>query len=194
MPTTFSTPTCSILLLAGGRGLRVGGQDKGLLPWHGEPLIAHLQRVARPFTDDLIISCNRNAAQYASYADRLVCDPQGDFPGPLAGLCAGLGKARHEWLLVLPCDVPGVDSALIAAMLDAAAQHPHSPLMVRQGEQWEPLLCVIPLALKEAFETAWQAGERSPRSIMLKLGAQALPCAEGDPRLRNLNTLELLDT
>ena len=193
MPTTFSTPTCSILLLAGGRGLRVGGQDKGLLPWHGEPLIAHLQRVARPFTDDLIISCNRNADQYARYADRLVCDPQEGFPGPLAGLRAGLAVARHERLLVLPCDVPGVDSSMIAAMLDASAQHPRRPLMIRQGQHWEPLLCVIPLALKAAFDMDWQAGERSPRNVMLKLEAQALPCAEGDPRLRNLNTLELLD-
>ena len=47
-------PPCSILLLAGGRGQRMGGRDKGLIEWQGEPLIAHLQRKTRPLTDDLI--------------------------------------------------------------------------------------------------------------------------------------------
>ncbi|MBP3363942.1 MAG: NTP transferase domain-containing protein, partial [Pseudomonas sp.] len=58
---------CSILLLAGGRGQRMGGQDKGLVTWQGQPLIEFAQRVARPLTDDLIISCNRNHAQYARF-------------------------------------------------------------------------------------------------------------------------------
>lgn len=71
---------CSILLLAGGRGQRMGGQDKGLLAWRGAPLIAHLQRLTRPLTDDLIISCNRNQDRYAHYADYLVSDDSPDFP------------------------------------------------------------------------------------------------------------------
>ncbi|WP_191486558.1 molybdenum cofactor guanylyltransferase MobA [Pseudomonas sp. FEN] len=182
----------SILLLAGGRGQRMGGQDKGLLEWRGQPLIAHLHAVARPFSDDLIISCNRNQERYATYADQLVSDDSQDFPGPLAGIRAGLAAARHDHLLVLPCDVPQIDSALLGAMLDAVRRDPQKPLMLRQGEHWEPLLCVIPTALAGAFESAWALGERSPRKILLQLRAQALECLPGDPRLANLNTPELL--
>jgi len=185
-------PACSVLLLAGGRGQRMGGRDKGLLPWRGEPLIAHLQRQVRSLGDDLIISCNRNQDAYAAYADRLVSDDSADFPGPLAGIRAGLAVARHSHLLVLPCDVPGIDPALLTAMLQAAGRHPDQPLMVRQGEHWEPLLCVIPVAHAAVFEKAWQAGERSPRRVMLALGAQALQCPPDDPRLANLNTPQLL--
>nr|MBF3180021.1 NTP transferase domain-containing protein [Pseudomonas aeruginosa] len=97
-------PPCSILLLAGGRGQRMGGRDKGLIEWQGLPLIAHLHRLVRPLTDDLIVSCNRNQERYAAYADHLVSDDSRDFPGPLAGIRAGLAVARHPWLLVLPCD------------------------------------------------------------------------------------------
>lgn len=183
---------CSILLLAGGRGQRVGGQDKGLIDWHGQPLIAHLHRLARPFTDDLIISCNRNQAQYSPYADRLVGDDSTDFPGPLAGIRAGLAVARHGHLLVLPCDVPQVDERLLIDLRQTAQQTPQVPLMVRHGEFWEPLLCVIPTALREGFEQAWLAGQRSPRQIMQALGAKALDCPTNDPRLANLNTPELL--
>eukprot|EP01034_Spumella_vulgaris_P009301 gene9301-11812_t len=83
MPLNSSPLPCSILLLAGGRGQRMGGLDKGLLDWHGQPLIAHLHQLVRPLTDDLIISCNRNQAQYAPYGDQLVSDDSPDFPGPL---------------------------------------------------------------------------------------------------------------
>ena len=187
-------PPCSVLLLAGGRGQRMGGQDKGLLPWLGEPLIAHLQRKVRALTDDLIISCNRNRELYAPFADQLVMDDESGFPGPLAGIRAGLKAARHGHLLVLPCDVPRIDAALLQSMLESADLHSEKPLMLRHGEHWEPLLCVIPVALSSAFDDAWNAGERSPGRVMRSLGATALQCPENDPRLANLNTPELLSS
>ncbi|MFJ2320931.1 molybdenum cofactor guanylyltransferase MobA [Pseudomonas sp. NPDC087817] len=194
MTLNTQLPPCSILLLAGGRGQRMGGQDKGLVEWQGEPLIAHLQRKARPLTDDLIISCNRNRERYAPYADQLVVDDQDDFPGPLAGIRAGLKAARHGHLLVLPCDVPRIDGALLQDMREAARQNPEKPLMLRHDGHWEPLLCVIPVALLAAFEDAWNAGERSPGRIMRNLGTTALQCPDNDPRLANLNTPELLNS
>jgi molybdenum cofactor guanylyltransferase len=186
-------PPCSILLLAGGRGQRMGGQDKGLVQWLGEPMIAHLQRKVRALTDDLIISCNRNRERYAAFADQLVADDEGDFPGPLAGIRAGLKAARHTHLLVLPCDVPRIDAALLQSMRETAQLNSEKPLMLRHGEHWEPLLCVIPLSLSAAFEDAWNAGERSPGRVMRSLGATALQCPDNDPRLANLNTPELLN-
>lgn len=192
MTSNSQLPPCSILLLAGGRGQRMGGRDKGLLDWQGEPLIAHLHRKTRPLSDDLIISCNRNLEKYAPYADQLVHDDEGDFPGPLAGIRAGLKAARHSHLLVLPCDVPGIDAALIDNMRETANLHPDKPLMVRHDDHWEPLLCVIPVLHRAAFENAWNEGERSPGRLMRKLGATALQCPDKDPRLANLNTPELL--
>jgi molybdopterin-guanine dinucleotide biosynthesis protein A len=170
----------------------MGGQDKGLLEWHGEPLIAHLHRKTRALSDDLIVSCNRNLEKYAPYADQLVHDDEGDFPGPLAGIRAGLNAARHTHLLVLPCDVPRIDQALLSSMREAASQHPDKPLMLHHDGHWEPLLCIIPVALRADFETAWKEGERSPGRLMRKLGATALQCPDNDPRLANLNTPELL--
>ncbi|MGY2195032.1 molybdenum cofactor guanylyltransferase MobA [Pseudomonas pergaminensis] len=192
MSTDSSPLPCSILLLSGGRGQRMGGQDKGLLEWRGQPLIAHLQRLVRPLTDDLIISCNRNHDRYALYADQLVSDDSPDFPGPLAGIRAGLAAARHAHLLILPCDVPQMDARLLAELRETAQRDPSLPVMVRHGEFWEPLICIIPTPLQAEVEQAWHAGERSPRKIFLQLGAVALECAANDSRLDNLNTPELL--
>jgi len=193
MSTSSPLPPCSILLLAGGQGQRMGGRDKGLIEWRGEPLIQHLHRLTRPLTDDLIISCNRNLERYAAYADRLVADNNDDYNGPFAGIRAGLPLARHDYLLVLPCDVPQVDGALLQALRETALDHPGQPVMVRDGEHWQPLLCIIPTAHAEAIEAAWQAGERSPRRVMERLNVVGLQCKTGDPRLANLNTPELLN-
>jgi molybdopterin-guanine dinucleotide biosynthesis protein A len=170
----------------------MGGRDKGLIQWRGEPLIQHLHRLTRPLTDDLIISCNRNLEQYAQYADRLVQDGNEDFHGPFAGIRAALPLARHEYLLVLPCDVPLIDAALVHSLRQSACQHPGQPVMIRDGEHWQPLLCVIPTHHAAAFEAAWQAGERSPRRAMQPLNPVAVQCQANDPRLANLNTPDLL--
>ncbi|GAB3389089.1 molybdenum cofactor guanylyltransferase [Azotobacter armeniacus] len=192
MTSPTALPPCSVLVLAGGRGQRMGGRDKGLLEWRGKPLIAHLHALARPLTDDLIVSCNRNTERYAAYADRLVHDDSQDFPGPLAGIRAGLAAARHAWLLVLPCDAPLLDAALLYTMRQNAAGQPDQPLLLRQGEQWEPLFCLLPKSLEPALERAWQDGERSPRRVFLTHGATVLQCPPADPRLANLNTPQLL--
>lgn len=190
--TPTPLPPCSILILAGGRGQRMGGRDKGLLDWHGEPLIAHLHRTVRPLTDDLIISCNRNLEAYRRYADTLVQDADAGFPGPFAGVLAGLAAARHDWLLVLACDAPRVDAALLEALRKQACEH-GTPAMVRQGSHWQPMFSLIPRALTPTLSAAWESGERSLSWVLRGGPLLALDCAEDDPRLANFNTPDLLE-
>lgn len=186
-------PACSILLLAGGQGRRMGGRDKGLVEWRGRPLIAWMHGTVRALTDDLLLSCNRNQSAYAPYANRLLADEQPDYPGPLAGIRAGLAAARHDWLMVLPCDAPLIDAELLRTLHATAIQDPQHPLMVRRAAQWEPLFSMIPVHLAGRFEAAWQVGNRSPRQVLLALESRALNLAEDDPRLANLNTPQLLE-
>lgn len=176
----------SILILAGGRGQRMGGRDKGLMEWQGQPLVAHVQAAVRALTDDLIISCNRNAPRYAQWADQLVADKEPDYPGPLAGILAGLAVSRHDWVLLLPCDSPRLDAALAEQLL-AAAQASEGPVMARQGGYWQPLFTALPRRLLPELRSAWTEGERSPRGALLPLGLTAVDFAEDDPRLANFN-------
>ncbi len=186
-----TAPTCSILLLAGGRGQRMGGADKGLLDWQGKPMIAWLYEQVRPLTDDLIISCNRNQERYAAYADQLAEDAEDGFQGPLAGIRAGLKIAKHDHLLILPCDAPRLDHTLLSQLLSSAAD---LPIVLREGEQWHPLFSLIPRSLLPTIEEAWLAGQRSPQRLLRQLHARTLICPINDPRLANLNTPELLTT
>ncbi|MFJ2985383.1 MULTISPECIES: molybdenum cofactor guanylyltransferase MobA [unclassified Pseudomonas] len=188
---TAPLPPCSILILAGGRGQRMGGRDKGLVQWRGEPLVAHVQRVVRPLSDDVVISCNRNQALYRAFADQLVSDAEGDFPGPLAGVIAGLAVARHDWVVVLACDAPLIDQGLIEDLLQLAVANA-SAAMVRQGGYWQPMFSVLPRRLLPVLEQAWAAGERSLQKALLLEPVQRLACAEGDQRLSNFNSPDLL--
>lgn len=183
---------CSILLLAGGQGRRMGGADKGLVEWHGKPLIAWSHRVARPMTDDLLLSCNRNQSRYATFADKLVEDDENDFSGPLAGIRAGLAAACHPLMMILPCDAPLIDDALLRQLYITAKNALNVPIMARRGDQWEPLFCIIPTDLRPAIEAAWHKGERSNRRVLSALGARPLDLKHDDPRLANLNSPALL--
>ncbi|CAG8863591.1 Molybdenum cofactor guanylyltransferase [Pseudomonas fluorescens] len=186
-------PPCSILLLAGGRGQRMGGRDKGLVEWQGRPLIEHVLEKVRPLTDDLIISCNRNLDRYRLYADQIASDRQGDYPGPLAGVLTGLAVARHEWIVVLACDAPRVDRVLIDD-LRRAAHGSGEAAMIRQAGYWQPMFSVLPLGTLPALESAWSAGERSLQRVLTAIGVQAVECAEDDMRLANFNTPQWLQT
>ncbi|MFJ4113330.1 molybdenum cofactor guanylyltransferase MobA [Pseudomonas sp. NPDC089758] len=188
---TEPLPPFTTLILAGGRGQRMGGRDKGLVLWRGEPLVAHVQRVVRPLSDDVVISCNRNHNLYRPFADQLVCDAQADFPGPLAGVIAGLTAARHAWVVVLACDAPLIDRRLIEDLVQLAVAN-DSAAMVRQGGYWQPMFSVLPRSVLPLLEQAWAAGERSLQKALLLAPLQALECPEGDPRLNNFNSPDLL--
>ncbi|MGB7995822.1 MAG: molybdenum cofactor guanylyltransferase MobA [Photobacterium halotolerans] len=184
----------SVLLLAGGQGSRMGGKDKGLVPFRGRPLIASLFDVVRPLTDDLLISCNRNTEQYATYCDHILTDDVSGFPGPLTGILKGLTAAKHDWLLLFPCDAPMIDQSLVSQLLDAASANTPRPVMVRQGQQWQPMFSLIPKHLLPVLQQAWQSGERSLMAILTRHDVVAVDCALNDPRLQNINTpQQLLD-
>lgn len=179
----------SALLLAGGQGSRLGGRDKGLMPWQGRPVAAHLAAQSRKVAHELLISCNRNQAVYQQWADQLVGDDEPGFPGPLMGILAGLQACAGSHLLVLPCDLPWLDSALLELLRDQAQSQPGRPCLVRAGEQWQPLLTVIPKALLPALQTAWIEGQRSPLRWLLNQSHSVVQVPSGDSRLHNANTL-----
>lgn len=180
----------SALLLAGGQGSRLGGRDKGLMPWQGEPIAAHLAALLRQVADEVLISCNRNHDQYRVFADVLVSDSEEGFPGPLAGMLSGLATCRGSHLLILPCDLPHLDVALLHQLIERARSQPEQPWLVRTGELWQPLVSIIPLALSADLETFWSEGHRSPMRWFMAREFGVLELAEEDPRLHNANRPE----
>ncbi|CAN7441018.1 molybdenum cofactor guanylyltransferase MobA [Trinickia sp. LjRoot230] len=123
----FDTPSRTTgLILAGGRGSRMGGLDKGLQLLGGEPLALHVARQLGRQVDALLISANRNLETYVALGAPMhasvVSDASSDFAGPLAGILAGLRAADTEFVLCAPCDAPNLPSDLASRLAAALAQ------------------------------------------------------------------------
>jgi molybdenum cofactor guanylyltransferase len=149
------------LVLAGGRGSRMGGVDKGLQPLHGRPLVAHvLQRLA-PQVGQLAINANRNLQAYGAFGHPVWPDAGADHPGPLAGLLAGLTHCSTPWLLTVPCDTPHFPADL-AARLAAVAEDIALPCTLEEGQQQpqpQPVFCLVHRSLRGSVEQALARGE-----------------------------------
>lgn len=125
------------MVLAGGRGSRMGGVDKGLQPFAGQPLARHaLQRLA-PQVGPLLVNANRHLETYRAWGVEVVADTEADYPGPLAGFLAGLLHCRTPWLLAVPCDTPRFPADLVARLV-AAAETAQAPLAVVHAPDTEP--------------------------------------------------------
>lgn len=124
MSTTASIAIQDItgMVLAGGRGSRMGGVDKGLQPFHGVPLALHaLQRLQRQ-VGHCMLNANRSLEHYAQFGVPVHTDVLPDYPGPLAGFLTGLTHCSTDWLLTVPCDSPCFPQDLAARMTAVAAQ------------------------------------------------------------------------
>ncbi|MDO9023693.1 molybdenum cofactor guanylyltransferase MobA [Zwartia sp.] len=135
------------LILAGGRGSRLGGKDKGWVMWQGLPMIEHaltcLTRQTPP-PSRILISANRNVDAYQQTGHTVVTDERRDFMGPLAGIEAGLMRCKKNNLLVIPCDTPRLPIELYEQLEQALSENivaAAAYAVTREGPQ--PLCCLL---------------------------------------------------
>ncbi|WP_284615198.1 molybdenum cofactor guanylyltransferase MobA [Aquabacterium humicola] len=152
------------LVLAGGRGSRMGGVDKGLQLHRGRPLALHaLERLA-PQVGRTMLNANRHLEAYAAFGVPVWPDALPDYPGPLAGFLAGLEHCETPWLVTVPCDTPDFPPDLVAR-LSRAASDARADLAIaatiEAGEhRRQPVFCLMRASLREALAAAVRAGER----------------------------------
>jgi molybdopterin-guanine dinucleotide biosynthesis protein A len=151
------------LILAGGRGQRMGGVDKGLQPWRGVALVDHALARLAPQVREVMISANRNAALYGARTARVLADESDDYPGPLAGILAGLRAAATPWLAVVPCDSPQLPLDLVARLAQGLAAAPGAVVQRDGGDaglRLEPVCCLLSTTLADDLARYLDAGGR----------------------------------
>ena len=172
------------LILAGGRGSRMGGVDKGLQGLDGRPMVGHVVERLRPQVGGLMISANRHVDEYASFGVPVLRDANDQFNGPLAGMLAGLEAAQTEWIVCAACDVPllprDLVTRLLAAKEDALVALPRS----RDGHL-QPLFALLHASLRDSLATALAAGDRRVADWMLSHPHRIV---DFDDDFLNLNT------
>jgi molybdopterin-guanine dinucleotide biosynthesis protein A len=152
------------LILAGGRGSRMGGVDKGLQAYLGMPLAMHALLRLSPQVGELIINANRNLAAYESMGAPVWPDALPDYPGPLAGFLSGLEHCATPYLATVPCDSPHFPEDLVArlgARLEAEDAEIAIAATREDGElRLQPVFCLMSTTVMESLIRFTSGGQR----------------------------------
>ena len=190
----YSEPQSSVagLLLAGGEGRRMGGADKGLMPWLGVPMAHRIFSELGKVVTPVLISANRNLEEYRRLApDRVFSDGEAfRGQGPLAGLHRGLVEAGHlgaRALLVCPCDTPDISAQVFSLLLEAWQAEPEHPVLAESEGRVHPLHAIYPVSCAQLLEQQLRQGNRRVMVFADMAGARRLVCDQASGAFRNRN-------
>ncbi|QQZ28980.1 bifunctional molybdopterin-guanine dinucleotide biosynthesis adaptor protein MobB/molybdopterin molybdotransferase MoeA [Thiothrix subterranea] len=188
MTQAHSTPRITGVILAGGRGSRMGGQDKGLLELHGRPLVEYLLEALQPQVDAILINANRNQARYQQYHYPVISDDLSDYQGPLAGFAAAMQAAQTDYILTIPCDAPEL-AADTAARLLAALQREQAEIAVaHDGERLQPVHALLPVSLLPSLQAFLANGDRKIDLWYAQHRMASVDFSDCRRMFRNINT------
>jgi molybdopterin-guanine dinucleotide biosynthesis protein A len=111
-----------------------------------------------------MINANRNLGAYESMGVPVWPDASADYPGPLAGLLAGLERCETPYLVTVPCDTPRFPEDLVARLAVALVEHDADIAMAAIDEagvmRTQPVFCLLKSSLMESLVEFMHAGER----------------------------------
>lgn len=176
------------VILAGGQGRRMGGQDKGLVLFNGIPLYQHVLQRLRPQVDIVMISANRNLDRYQLSGCTVIPDTLPDYPGPLAGMLSALLTAETEWVAFCSCDTPFVPVDYVDQLWRQREKAP--AVWARSAERDHPALALMHRSLAEPLADYLQRGERRLMQFLHEQGGHAVQVSQNEAPFRNVNTPE----
>ncbi len=168
----------------------MGEQDKGLIGYRGKPLAQWVIERLAPQVDELLVSANRNQDAYARFGYPVLADQLPGFAGPLAGIHAGFSRARHPWLLAVPCDSPLLPLDLAVRILAAATAAGAPAAFVRCGERRHPVFCLCRTDKCGDLHAYLSEGERQVAAWLVKVGAVEVDFSDQASAFININTLD----
>jgi molybdenum cofactor guanylyltransferase len=152
------------IVLAGGRGTRMGGVDKGLQLFNGRPLALQAKQRLASQVGRVIINANRNLDAYRTLGSDVYPDDDAEFAGPLSGFAVGLAHCETPYLLTVPCDSPRfpIDLAhrLAINMQKDLEQDDYDIAMAAQGGWTQPVFCLIKRTLLPDLLEFMASGKR----------------------------------
>lgn len=178
------------LILAGGKSRRMGGRDKGLLPFADGVLIGRVLQAVSPQVGTVLISANRNQDEYRRLGYPVIADPLDGFQGPLAGFLAGLENMRTGYLLTLPCDGPVVVPDLARRLAIGLTESAADIAVAHDGKRLQPVYALLRRHLVSDLRKVLAQGERKidrwyPRNRWVTVDFSDVP-----EQFRNINTPE----
>lgn len=148
------------VILAGGEGRRMGGEDKGLIEIAGRRMVEHVLARIVPQVGRVIINANRNRASYARLGHSVFSDELNDFQGPLAGVATALAQIDTPFLLTLPCDSPAPPEDLAARLYRALEAQQADIAVAHDGRRLHPVFALLRRELLPSLRDYLASGDR----------------------------------
>jgi molybdopterin-guanine dinucleotide biosynthesis protein A len=201
-PRTLAEAVTGVIL-AGGQSRRMGGGDKGLLDLAGKPMLAHVVERLAPQVGRMVLNANGDPTRFAALGLPVVPDPLPGFPGPLAGVLAGMRWSQANapsarWIATAAGDAPLLPADLVAQCLAALQDRPGAIALAQSGGELHPVIGLWPVALADDLEAQLATGVRKVLAWTDRHGTVPVPFpfvrvgkAELDPFF-NANTPEEL--
>lgn len=180
------------IVLAGGRGRRMGGVDKGLVEFAGRPLVAHVLERLSPQVLSIVINANQNIERYAAFGAPVVSDAIGDFAGPLAGLHAGLRALATPYAVTAPCDSPFLPADLVARLAGALAGRSAQLAVAKTFDQPHPVFALTRRDVLPHLTAFLEGGGRKIDAWYATLAVVEVAFDDEAEAFRNINTAEEL--
>jgi molybdenum cofactor guanylyltransferase len=148
------------VILAGGKGRRMGGQDKGLLEFDGKPLAEILLERLSQQGVKILINANRNHDQYRQFGHPVITDALEDYQGPLAGFASAMAAVDSQFILTLPCDGPLLSGDYVARFIDSYRAREAPVQVAFDGERLQPVHAMIKVDLLPSLNQFLDSGDR----------------------------------
>lgn len=184
MPT--NTQNITAVILAGGKGSRLGGIDKGLVKLHNLPLVQHLVNRIQPQVTNIIISANRNIDSYKKLGFPVYEDEVVDYAGPLAGILKALQHCETEWLLIVPADSPFIPADLASRLAQNIKEAKIA--IPDDGKHLQPTFALIHNSLQDSLKNYLAKGERKARAWMQQQAHAIVDFSDQTDAFMNINT------
>jgi len=178
------------VVLAGGKGRRMGGVDKGLQRFRGRTLIDLVLERMRPQVMEILINANQNRERYETYGYNVVGDLFSGYAGPLAGLHSALTAASHDLVLTVPCDSPFLPMDLAERLETARRTQSADIAVARTGRQAHPVFCLVQRKLLPHLTSFLDDGGRKIDAWYADLNVVEVAFDDQPEAFTNFNTLE----
>lgn len=180
------------VVLAGGMARRMEGRDKGLVPFRGRPLVAHVVEALAPQVDELFVNANRNREAYAGLGYPVIGDDLAGYQGPLAGILSAMRRAGHDLLLVVPCDAPLLPADFVRRMKTALETAGAEIAVAFDGKRLQPVHALIARRLADDLEAYLKSGERKIDRWYDRHAVVKVDLSDRPETFINVNTLDEL--
>lgn len=173
------------IVLCGGAGIRLGTEDKTLLPLLGRPLVSYTAEALAPQVGRIVLGCGRDPGPYEALGHSVIADLHpGD--GPVGGIVSALSAAESDWILVHPGDTPFPDPGLVARLGPVADAR--GIAVPRTGDQRQHLVLLLSRAMASELTGFYEAGGRALRLWLDELQVQGVDMNDVADTFFNVNT------